>query len=268
MTAQDATTAAGRFVMRRLLLIGIGPGDPEHITIQAIRALNKVDVFFALDKGAEKDDLAALRRAICEAHIRGRTYRMVAAPDPPRDRAPASYRQAVEDWHESRAALLETMIVKELGEDECGAFLVWGEPALYDSTLRIVEQILAKGAVAFTYEIIPGISSVQALAAAHKIALNRIGEAIHITTGRNLAAGVADGFDNVVVMLDGQCAFNAIKDADVDIYWGAYLGTKDEILIAGELAKVAGEIERIRSEARTRKGWIMDTYLLRRRRPS
>jgi len=254
--------------MRKLVLIGIGAGDPEHITLQAIRALNEVDVFFALDKGAEKDDLAALRRAICETHINGRSYRTVVAPDPPRDRAPASYQRAVEHWHESRAALFEAMIAKELGENQCGGFLVWGEPALYDSTLRIVEQIRAKDAVKFTYEIIPGISSVQALAAAHKFPLNRIGEAIHITTGRNLDAGLADGFDNVVVMLDGQCAFRAVKDADIDIYWGAYLGTKDESLIAGRVVEVAGEIERIRSEARARKGWIMDVYLLRRRRPS
>jgi len=268
MTAQGATMATGRFIMRKLLLIGIGAGDPEHITVQAIRALKKVDVFFALDKGAEKDDLAALRRAICEAHIKDRSFRTVAAPDPTRDRAPSFYQQAVEYWHESRAAIFEAMIAKELGENECGAFLIWGEPALYDSTLRIIDQIRAKGAIAFAYEIIPGISSVQALAAAHKIPLNRIGEAIHVTTGRNLAAGLAKGFDNVVVMLDGQCAFKTIKDADVDIYWGAYLGTRDEILIAGALVEVAEQIERIRGEARARKGWIMDVYLLRTRRLS
>ena len=133
--------------MRKLLLIGIGAGDPEHITMQAIKALNKVDVFFAVDKGSEKDDLSRLRREICETHIKDRPYRTVAAPDPRRDRAPALYEKAVRDWHESRAALFEKMIAEELGEDECGAFLVWGDPSLYDSTLRIAEQIVARGAL-------------------------------------------------------------------------------------------------------------------------
>jgi precorrin-6A synthase len=252
--------------MRKLLLIGVGAGHRDHITMQAVHALNTVDVFFAIDKGAEKDDLARVRREICETYISGRSYRTVAAPDPPRDRSPQSYEKAVVDWHESRAGIFERMIAKELGENECGAFLVWGDPALYDSTLRIVEQILARGAVAFAYDVIPGISSVQALAAAHKIPLNRIGEAIHITTGRKLAEGLPEGFDNVVVMLDGQCAFKTIKDADFDIYWGAYLGTRDEILVAGDLRRIGDEIARIRGEARARKGWIMDTYLLRRRK--
>ena len=251
--------------MRKLFLIGIGAGHPDHVTMQAIHALNQVDVFFTIDKGAEKEDLIRLRQEICDAHIKDKSYRTVVAPDAERDRAPPSYQKAVKDWHDNRAALFEKMIAKELGEDECGAFLVWGDPALYDSTLRIVGAILARGAVAFTYEVIPGISSVQALAAAHKISLHEIGAPIHITTGRNVAGGFPEGFDNIVVMLDAHCAFKNVRDADFDIYWGAYIGTKDEILMSGALREVADEIERIRGEARARKGWIMDTYLLRRR---
>lgn len=251
--------------MRKLLLIGIGAGNREHITMQAIAALNAVDVFFAIDKGSEKEDLAGLRREICETYIEDKNYRTVAAPDPERDRQPSSYEKAVRDWHDSRAAIFERMIADELGENECGAFLVWGDPALYDSALRIVEQIRARGAVAFDWEIVPGISSVQALAAAHKISLHGVGEPIHITTGRNLAGGLAEGFDNVVVMLDGQCAFKTIQQSGIDIYWGAYIGTKDEILMSGDLQEIADAIEQTRSTARARKGWIMDVYLLRRR---
>jgi len=251
--------------LRKILLIGIGAGHVDHVTVQAIHALNRVDVFFAIDKGSEKEDLHRIRQEICETYIKDKGYRIVTAPDAERERSPACYEQAVEDWHDNRAAIFEAMIAQELTEDQCGAFLIWGDPALYDSALRIVERIRAKGAIAFTIEVIPGISSVQALAAAHKIPLNRIGEAIHITTGRNLAAGLPDGFDNVVVMLDGQCAFKTIRQTDVEIYWGAYVGTKDEILMAGDLQQIAGAIERTRSEARARKGWIMDVYLLRRR---
>jgi precorrin-6A synthase len=189
----------------------------------------------------------------------------VEAPDPPRDRTPSSYEPAVRAWHEQRAGIYERLIREEVDEDECGAFLVWGDPSLYDSTLRIIEQIIAKGAVAFEYEVIPGISAIQALAARHRITLNRIGRSIHITTGRRVSEGLPDKIDDLVVMLDANCSFKTIDDPDIDIYWGAYIGTEDEILVAGNLHERARDIERMRDEAKARKGWIMDTYLLRKR---
>jgi precorrin-6A synthase len=254
--------------MRKLFVIGIGAGDPEHITVQAIKALNRVDVFFVLDKGGSKQDLTRLRREICERYIEQSTYRLVELQDPVRDPSIADYGARVEAWHEQRALLYERLIADELGDDACGGFLVWGDPSLYDSTLRIVERVVARGNVAFEYEVIPGISSVQVLAAKHKLALNRIGGAIEITTGRRLAAARTVAADDVVVMLDGEQAFEQLEsNADLDIYWGAYLGTADELLIAGKLCEVGAEIVRIRSEARARHGWIMDTYLLRRHRP-
>lgn len=249
-------------------MIGMGAGDPEHLTMQAIAALNQVDVFFVLDKGGVKDDLAQLRRSICERYIEQPRYRIVEARDPVRDPQIASYTERVDAWHGERAAIYERLLTDELGEHGVGAFLVWGEPALYDSTLRIVEQVAARGNVAFSYEIVPGISSVQVLAAKHKIALNRIGGAVHITTGRRLAEGLSDELDDVVVMLDGELAFKTVPAEAFEIYWGAYLGTPRELLIAGRLSEVCAEIEAARSAARARHGWIMDIYLLRRSAPN
>jgi precorrin-6A synthase len=251
--------------MRRLLVIGIGAGDPEHVTAQAIRALNDVDVFFVVEKGQERHDLVDLRREICERYIERPSFRTVEMRDPERDRSSAAYGEAVEAWRHARAEQWEATIRAELGEGECGGFLVWGDPSLYDSTLAVIEEILSRGELELGYEVVPGISSVQALAARHRIALNRIGRPIVITTGRRLSEGRHDGADDVVVMLDSGCAFRRFVGQPVDIYWGAYVGTRDELLVAGDLAEVADEIERVRAEARERKGWIMDTYLLRRR---
>jgi precorrin-6A synthase len=250
--------------MRKIFIIGIGAGNPDYITVQAINALNEVDVFFVMDKGEEKEDLVRLRKDICERYVKDRSYRFVETVDPPRDRSPSSYEPAVRVWHEQRANIYERLI-EGLGDGECGGFLVWGDPSLYDSTLRIIDQIVARGNVAFDYEVIPGISAIQALAARHRIALNRIGRSVHITTGREIAEGLPGNIDDAVVMLDGDCAFKAVDDAGIDIYWGAYLGTKDEILASGQLREQAEGIERVRAEAKKRKGWIMDTYLLRRR---
>lgn len=252
--------------MRKLFIIGVGAGDPDYITIQAIKALNQVDVFFVIDKGETKSDLARLRREICERYIKDRTYRFVEAGDPVRDRTGPAYRENVEAWRQKRVALCAALINDELKDGECGAFLVWGDPSIYDGTILVLQQILAEGSATFEYEVIPGISSVQALAAQHRIPLNRIGEAIQITTGRRLATeGLPNGVDNVVVMLDAtDAALKAAAGDDPDIYWGAYLGTDDEILMAGKLRELADEIERIRQAKRAERGWIMDTYLLRR----
>ena len=250
--------------MRKVFVIGIGAGNPDYITIQAIDALNKVDVFFVMDKGEEKEDLIRLRKDICERYIKDKSYRFVETADPPRDRSPSSYEPAVRAWHEQRADIYERLI-EDLGEGACGAFLVWGDPSFYDSTLRIIDQIMARGRVRFDYEVIPGISAIQALAARHRIALNRIGRSVLITTGRKIAEGLAGTIDDAVVMLDGECAFGTVDDPNIDIYWGAYLGTEDEILASGRLREQADEIERLRAEAKKRTGWIMDTYLLRRR---
>src|SRR5580698_4867937 len=131
--------------MRKLYLIGIGAGNPEYITVQAIKALNVVDVFFFMDKGEAKQELLNLRREICERYIEGRSYRVVELDDPVRDPTISDYTTRVDLWHRQRALIYEEMIAQELGDNQCGAFLVWGDPSLYDSTLRIINQITARG---------------------------------------------------------------------------------------------------------------------------
>ncbi len=252
--------------VRTIHVIGIGAGDPEQLTLQAVRALQNTDVFFVLDKGEAKADLVRLRRDMLETHVPAGTYRIVEARDPERDRSAggAAYSPAVGDWRSARAGIYERLIAEELGEDQSGAFLVWGDPALYDSTLGILEEILERGAVAFEYDVVPGISSVSSLVARHRTGLNRVARPVQITTGRRLAEGFPKDADDVVVMLDAHQTFRQYADQDIDIYWGAYLGTPDEILDSGPIAEAAPRIERLRAEARERKGWIMDTYLLRR----
>ena len=254
--------------MKTILIIGIGAGDPEQITVQAINALNRVDVFFVLDKGAAKDPLIAFRKSICERYIQDRRYRFVHAPSPELVIGTPDLQATVDALNRDKQAVFESMIASELAHGECGAFLVWGDPTLYDSTLRIVGAIAEKGhttpALAIEYDVIPGISSVQALAARHRVPLNQIGQPVEITTGRKIANGFPDHADTVVVMLDANGEYQHIDRDDLEIYWGAYIGTPDEVLVAGKLKDVANDIERIRTEARARNGWIMDSYLMRK----
>ncbi|KAA3452633.1 precorrin-6A synthase (deacetylating) [Mesorhizobium sp. SARCC-RB16n] len=251
--------------MRKLLVIGIGAGNPDHMTVQAISGLNRADVLFIPDKGADKTDLANLRRHICDRFVTNPTSRRVEFDVPMRAEPTSSYRSTVDDWHEAIASIYEGLIRDEIAGNGCGAFLIWGDPSLYDSALRILERVRLRGNVAFDLEVIPGITAIQALAASHKTALNRIGDPVLITTGRRLTEeGMPDNAGSAVVMLDGKCAFNTLADQDLFIQWGAYLGTPDEIIISGRLGDVCAEIEKRREEARREKGWIMDTYLLRK----
>ena len=129
---------------------------------------------------------------------------------------------------------------------------------MYDSTLRILDAVAAD--VDFTFDVIPGITAVQALTARHRIPLNEVGQPVLITTGRQLRTHRLSG--SAVVMLDADCSFQACP-ADTRIWWGAYLGTEDELLMAGTVGEVGPRIVALRGEARARHGWIMDTYLLR-----
>jgi len=242
-------------------VIGIGAGDPGYLTVQAIEALNEAHVFFAMDKGSERggvnSDLLGFRREICARFIREPGYRFVELADPPRA-ADADYRQAVSDWHAARARVWAAAIADELGPDGVGAFLAWGDPSLYDSTLRILEAVAAE--VDLSYDVVPGITAVQALTARHRIPLNEVGEPVLITTGRQLREHGLSG--SAVVMLDADCSFR-VCPAETLIWWGAYLGTPEELLVAGTVGEVGARIEALRADARTRRGWIMDTYLLR-----
>ena len=243
--------------MRTIHVIGIGAGDPDYVTAQAVTALNDTQVFFAMDKGDTKDDLVALRRLICERFIEKPGYRFVELPDPKRAKD-REYHEAVAEWHAARAQLWAAAIETELGPDGVGAFLAWGDPSLYDSTLRILDRVAEH--VEFEFDVIPGITAIQALTARHRVPLNDIGEPVLITTGRQLRErGLAGA---AVVMLDGECSFLECPP-QTQIWWGAYLGTPDEMLIAGTVGEVGERIAQERAEARTRHGWIMDTYLLR-----
>ena len=250
--------------MKTILIVGIGTGNPEHMTVQAINALNRADVLFIPTKGEAKAQLAAVRRDIVSRYVTRPDSRLVEFAVPVRQTADRSYDQSVDQWHAAIATAYERLLSGELGEGQAGAFLVWGDPMLYDSTIRIIERVRAMGSVDFDYSVIPGITSIQALAASHRIPLNLVGKPVEITTGRRLSESFPAKSETAVVMLDGEQAFLQIDDPEARIYWGAYLGTPQEIVVSGRLAEVKEEIVKTRAEARARHGWIMDIYLLQK----
>ncbi|WP_415233471.1 precorrin-6A synthase (deacetylating) [Pseudorhodobacter sp.] len=244
-----------------LTLIGIGTGNSEHLTLQAIRAINRQDLILIPQKGEGKADLADLRRTICDEVLTNTTTQVVMFDLPVRDEATLDYRRRVDDWHDAIAVAWQRAMAYHAGAQKV-ALLVWGDPSLYDSTLRIAARLNP----APVLEVIPGITSLHALTAAHAIALNEIGAPFVVTTGRRLRdEGWPPGVDTAVVMLDSGGAFATLDPAGIEIWWGAYVGMPQQIICAGRLAEVGSKIIALRAEARAQHGWIMDIYILRRR---
>lgn len=250
------------------LVIGIGSGSPDHLTREGVAALNRVDVFLVADKGAAKHDLVKLREDLCRTMITHDHYRFVEVPDSnrgsDRERDAAEYQSGVEVWHDARARRYAEIIGAEIEDGGTVGFLVWGDPAIYDSTIRVVQSITTLG-VDLELTVIPGISSIQLLAARHKIILNRVGRPIHVTTGRRLLDEYSPALGDVVVMLDGDLACGGLVErfGDLMIYWGAQLGLPDEVVVSGHLSQVIDEIQARRAAVRDARGWVLDTYLLR-----
>ena len=256
--------------MRRVRLIGVGPGDPEQVTLEAVAAMRSVDFFVVSDKtrsahggSGMPDPLVTARERLLDRHLEHEPV-IVRVEDPERERSPEktdsvnSYERVVTSWHDARAAAYEQVLLDHEGD---AGFLVWGDPAFYDSTIRVLQNVAARGNVGFELDVLPGISSVQLLAARHRLVLHEVGQALHVTTGRRLREALDQGQDNIVVMLNRVIELDGLEDWQ--IWWGGNLGTPSERLVAGRVGDVLPEIEDARSVAKETAGWVMDIYLLR-----
>lgn len=250
----------------RIRILGVGMG-PQHVTPEVAAALRTVDYVLAAEK-SDDDPLLALRRAIAQAHPGPHgPAELVALPDPQRDRSTTlttgGYQGAVTDWHDARAAQYAAVLRDRGGT---AAFLVWGDPSLYDSTIRVVEKVRDLG-VDLEFDVLAGISAPQLLAARHRIVLHEVGRPVHITTGRRLQEAVATGLDNIVAMLNPppeRLDFTGLDDWT--IWWGANLGADGERLITGRLGDVLPAIADARASAEAQAGWVMDVFLARKPR--
>lgn len=251
--------------MKRVRVIGVGPGDPDQVTLEAVRALREVDYFVVSDKsgrGGMPDPLVNARERLLDRHLDGPPV-IVRVEDPERERRPdrtatqEQYDAVVAQWHEARQASYADAL---LAHEGVAGFLVWGDPAFYDSTIRILDALTER--LDLDVDVLPGISSIQLLAAKHRIVLHEVGQALHVTSGRRLAEAIGQGQDNVVVMLNRVIELPGLDDWS--IWWGGNLGTPSEELVAGRVGDVLPEIEAARERARDAAGWVMDIFLVRR----
>ncbi|MGQ0334754.1 precorrin-6A synthase (deacetylating) [Halomonas elongata] len=250
--------------MIHLSLIGIGTGNPEHVTLAGMRALQAAELILLPRKGEARSDLVDLRRLLCRNLLDEAALSRVVEFDLPRRDRRDDYLGAVDDWHAAIAETWREQMSCHLPQGGRVAMLIWGDPSLYDSSLRIAERLELPGQ-GVEVEVVPGITSLQVLTAEHRIPLNALAEPVQITTGRRLRErGWPEDAASVAVMLDAGGAFQALAPEGLHIWWGAYLGMDKQCLIDGPLAEVGPAIVERRAALRERHSWIMDVYLLAR----
>lgn len=170
-----------------LTFVGVGPGDPELLTLKAVRILNEADAIALPDKGA------ALR--IVERYI----------GDKPVLRLNLPMHGNREDWlqaHQSAANLL----LEWLERYSNIAYPVLGDPGIYASSSYLMKLVQARQ----NCSVVPGIPAMCAAAAKLKISLCEQRE--RLTVLDSFAQGSALPEGNVVVMKGGK-QVSALKDA-------------------------------------------------------
>jgi precorrin-2/cobalt-factor-2 C20-methyltransferase len=132
--------------------LGLGPGDPELITVKAQRILRSVPTLLVPVRSPEDPGYAW---AIAEPHIGVQMERVVRLPFPRECEADLD-----EQWEQNCQQVLECL---QQGED--AAFVTEGDPLLYSTFVQVTSRLRAR-VPDLPIEIVPGVSSITAASAA------------------------------------------------------------------------------------------------------
>jgi precorrin-2/cobalt-factor-2 C20-methyltransferase len=177
-----------------LHVVGIGPGDPELLTLKALRVIRESPIV-CVPKGREEG--SSLARSIVEKAVSLKDKEIIEAHFPMR-----KTRNSVSDpdldmrWNKTAETILNKL---RNGEDV--AFLTLGDPTIYSTFFYLYDRLLELQPD-LTIEIIPGVSSINASASRAKISLGLGDEKIAVLPANyldNLRATL-DVFDTVVLM--------------------------------------------------------------------
>jgi precorrin-2/cobalt-factor-2 C20-methyltransferase len=176
-------------VLPRLVGVGVGPGDPELLTVKAVRAIREADVIFAPTRRAGGRSMAL---EIVASHVDPERQRVKVVPFPES--------RAGETWDGAARHILAA-----LGDDRRGVFLTEGDPMLFGSFGRLMTALrtLQPGLL---IEIVPGVSSVTAAAAAAGVELTDYDDRLAIVPATTTLTEVDDAlrqFNCVVILKVG-----------------------------------------------------------------
>lgn len=178
--------------MSNLYVIGIGPGDPELLTLKAVRVIKEVPVLF-VPKGREDGESLALSIVNKAIDLKGKEIRELHFPMV-KTRDQSSKGQIAQRWDAIFQALINVL------RDRDVAFLTLGDPCLYSTFFYLYERL--NHMPQLKIEIIPGVSSINASAAKAGIYLGLANERIAIVPANyeGFSESIIDDFDTIVFM--------------------------------------------------------------------
>jgi precorrin-6A synthase len=141
--------------MMELFLVGCGTGNPDHLTMQGLSALRSAELILLPTKGAQKSALADIRYQILQTHL-GASMPQIQNFEIPSRASDIPYQQAVLRWHDEIADRWQTALAKASSPQKV-ALMIWGDPSVYDSAMRIAERLRPVPEIT----VIPGISAIQ-----------------------------------------------------------------------------------------------------------
>ncbi|MBI5892677.1 MAG: precorrin-2 C(20)-methyltransferase [Deltaproteobacteria bacterium] len=170
--------------------VGIGPGDPELLTLKAVKILKQVDVIAVPKSKTEGESLALdiVKQAVdlSDKEILELTFPMKKEHD-----------ELIESWKEAKKQILKPL---KKGRDV--AFITIGDPLFYSTFIYLLEQFTIQNSQ-FKIKIIPGVSSINAVSAATQIPLAKAGERLAIlpaTYEQEKIRQTLKDFDTVVLI--------------------------------------------------------------------
>ncbi|MDR1167149.1 MAG: precorrin-2 C(20)-methyltransferase [Deltaproteobacteria bacterium] len=169
--------------------LGVGPGDPDLLTLKAVKILSEVDVIFTASASSSERSLAltiASPHLKADAETRDLDFPMTHDPQ-----------KLQESWRQNAQA-----IVAVLRKGQSAAFLTLGDPLTYSTyayLLPFVQEFLPRAKII----TVPGVTSYQLAAAKlnRPLCLNR--ESLTVVSGsggEEKLATLVDASDNLVIM--------------------------------------------------------------------
>lgn len=223
----------------RLVGVGVGPGDPDLVTVKALRVLRSADVVFlpVMDL-----DTPGRAEAIVRAHLGAdpRLRRVVFALDEPAGAASAARESA---W-DAAGREVAGAVADLAPAGTTVAFATIGDPNIY-STFTYLAQSVAALVPGLEVETVPGITAMQDLAARSGTVLVEGTESLGLlplTAGLDRLRQALADHDTVVAYKGGRvlpAVLRLLTDAGRldDAVYGAGLG------LAGEDIRPAGEVD-------------------------
>ncbi|WP_347348770.1 precorrin-2 C(20)-methyltransferase [Nigerium sp.] len=215
---------------RRLVGVGVGPGDPEHVTLKAVRALEASDVVLVPATEASGDDAGRAETIVVTA-APAASEKIRRVPFTMADRSGVTARRA-KAWETSAAAAIEAF---EAGAQTV-SFATVGDPSVYSTFSYLAGTVLGRFPDV-EIEVVPGITAMQALAAASRTPLvegTEVLALVPVTSGLDTLDRASEFADTVVAYKAGRRlpeVLGRLASADRDTLVGTNVGLPGQRIV-------------------------------------